>query len=163
MLSLKVPVPELVHTTRSSSPLVVTPLITYKLSAQLSAGPVGNVNISGSCVTLITSRSETSCEHGDSGWAIISSITVSLEPSGVYVGVRVFALCKAPPPLTILHATVVKPVIWASKITSSPIHTVVGDRLKSITGSALKESVNCFESVGLAHGASAFALTVRVT
>ena len=46
---------------------------------------------------------------------------------------------------------------------SSPIHTVVGDRLKSITGSALKESVNCFESVGLVHGASAFALTVRIT
>jgi hypothetical protein len=46
---------------------------------------------------------------------------------------------------------------------SSPIHTVVGDRLKSITGSALKESVNCFESVGLAHGASALALTVRIT
>ena len=74
-----------------------------------------------------------------------------------------FALCKAPPPLTILHATVVKSVIWASKITSSPIHTVVGDRLKSITGSALKESVNCFESVGLVHGASAFAPTVRIT
>ena len=74
-----------------------------------------------------------------------------------------FAFTKEPPPLTILHATSLESVIWASKITSSPIHTVVGDWLKSITGSALKESVNCFESVGLIHGASAFALTVRTT
>ena len=74
-----------------------------------------------------------------------------------------FAFTKEPPPLTILHATSLESVIWALRTMLSSIHTVIGDWLKSITGSALKESVNCFESVGLVHGASAFALTVRTT